>query len=130
MDGLEVLLLRRRLDLLESIIERSGLLDAVVSSGFRPVPWPGDPSPDDPGRGGLPGGGGLRAPIADIIRTKITPKGDPSPIDFARLDRSQLEAVRHDLHAQLSELQSLIQQVDKQLGGAPATKAAARKKTR
>ena len=139
MDTLELYALRRqqalmarKLELLESILERSGILDSIIQSV--------DPPPDDIGRvsgfagGGLAGGGliggispvadpapddyvrwigGSRINLAEILR-RFRP-GDPAPIDISRFNRVQLESALASINAEKVRLESLESMVKGQL---------------
>jgi hypothetical protein len=137
MDTLELYALRRqqalmarKLDLLESILERSGILDSIIQHV--------DPPPDDLGRvsgfGGLAGGGliggispvadpapddfvrwigGNRINLAEILR-RFRP-GDPAPIDISRFNRVQLESALASINAEKVRLESLESMVKGQL---------------
>ncbi len=48
MDLLETAVLTRRIEVLEAIVVRAGLVDRALR-----IRWIGDPGPDDPGRGGM-----------------------------------------------------------------------------
>ena len=45
---LETAVLTRRIEVLEAIVVRAGLVDRALR-----IRWIGDPGPDDPGRGGM-----------------------------------------------------------------------------
>jgi hypothetical protein len=154
MDGLEVLLLRRRLDLLESILEQAGIFDAVVATGFTVGPTP-DPGPDDLGRGRFTFTGG-RVPtrftvgptpdpgpddtgrvrtVPGGIRTKFTPGPTPDPavFDIGRLSTVERQQVLHEVNAEIARLQSVAGQLAEKPGAVKKTsarKATARKATR
>jgi hypothetical protein len=110
MDRLEMLLLNRRLDLIESLLTRSGLVDAVMR-GRSPIPI-GDPSPDDPVRGGgidwgsILGGGGWPPTRPDV---------DNPPFDLGRFDASQLQATLHQIAAARTRLDALEATVKQRL---------------
>lgn len=119
--------LARRLELVEAILERSGIIEAVVQ-GPRT-----DPPPDDLGRlGGLAGLFGGIVPIADpapddVVRwigagrlnlaeilRRFKP-GDPAPIDISRFTKVQLESAMHSIAAERARLDSLESMVKEQM---------------
>jgi hypothetical protein len=144
MDTLELYALRRqqavmarKLELLEAILERSGILDAIVHGPQV------DPAPDDLGRiggiaglagAGLAGAGGLggfgpqvdpapddvvrwvypnRINLAEILR-RFRP-GDPAPIDISRFTKVQLEGALHSIAAERARLESMEGLIKEQL---------------
>lgn len=106
MDGLELHILRRRLDVIESILMRSGLVDSVIGGRLSPV---SDPSPDDPGRGGGWGWGG------GFGGWHIPRPGDPPVWDIARLNKAQLQSVVHGIAAERTRLDAMEKAVKEQM---------------
>lgn len=106
MDGLENLMLRRRVEVIEAILERSGLVDSVLGS----LHWHGDPPPDDIVRGG--GLGGFRFP------RPVPRPGDPPVWDFSRFSKAQLEGTLHSLAAERARLDAVETAVKEQLKNA------------
>lgn len=104
MDGLETLMLRRRVELIEAILERAGIVDLVI--GHRP--WPGDPGPEDISRGRLGALSWWRGP-------RPGPTPDPAVTDIARLGRAELEATLHQIAAERARLDSVEGLVKEQL---------------
>jgi hypothetical protein len=120
-DGLELWTLRRqnqllmrRLDLIEQVLEASGLLESLLGGGVIPgVGWPGDPGPDDLGRLGGLGSALLR-------RVRPGPIPDPAVLDLTRLNRVQLESALHTLAAERTRLDGLEAMIKERLGAGGA----------
>jgi hypothetical protein len=137
----------QRIELIEAILERAGIIDAVIGGigpHVDPAPedigristysnagiagrlggWATDPSPDDYGRVGISERliaalrSGFRPPRYDV---------DPSPRDLSRLSKAQLEVAIHGIAAErvrLDSMESLLkQQLDAEnMQGADRTK--------
>jgi hypothetical protein len=139
-DGLDLYSLRRqnallaqRLEFLEAILERSGIIDQVLGGVGGPSV---DPGPEDLARaGGIAGrwGGWVSDPapddlgrpysfgrLIDLLRGGRWPRpGDPSPVDISRFTKVQLEAALHTLAAErtrLDSMESLVKEQIKQVG--------------
>lgn len=135
--------LAQRIDLIEAILDRAGIIDAVIDGTFGPhvdpAPedlgrigsfgmagrfggWVADPSPDDLGRLGI-----SERLLAALKGWRPPRPGDPSPLDLSRLSKLQLEIALHGVEAErvrLDSMESLLKQqlddVQAQAGNANA----------
>ena len=92
---------------LDELAVRLEALESVVRQRFGPVT---DPAPDDFGR--------WRWPIADYWREWRVPipnPGDPSPIDFGRLSKIQLQMVQHQIAAERVRFDAMEQLLEEQI---------------
>jgi hypothetical protein len=126
--------LAQRLELLEQILDRAGLIDAVLGQlGPNVDPAPidvgrftgvgariaaggmSDPPPDDLGRGTLPVPG--RAVTTDQLVEILRhfKHGDPAPTDISRFSKAQLDSALHDIAAERARLDSLEGMVKDQI---------------
>jgi hypothetical protein len=94
------MLLRRRVDVLESIIAQSGLLEAIAGRGFGGHTPVVDPPPDDFTRAAA------ARPLVGSVIGRVPWRVDPPPIDISRLNRAQLQAALHEIAAERARLES------------------------
>ena len=137
MDGLELFALRRsnaslarRLEIIESILERSGLIDQVLDPGVVVDPAPGDfgrrpyadPVPWDinrfVGREIAIANGGWRIPQP----------ADPATFDLSRLTKVQLEFALHSIEADRTRLAATEQLIKDQIKEQTASAGASAKR--
>ncbi len=92
---------------LESIAQRLDRIEQLLT--HRPGPGPiVDPAPEDTVRGGVH--------ASAIHLPHIPPKGDPAPIDLARLSRQEVQEQLHQVNAEVVRLQSLGKMLNERLG--------------
>lgn len=94
---------------IDELAVRLEALEGVVRHRFGPVT---DPAPDDFGR--------WRWPLGDYWREWRVPvpipnPGDPSPIDFGRLSKIQLQMVKFQIAAERVRLDSMEQLLEEQI---------------
>lgn len=91
---------------LESIAQRLDRIEQLLT--HRPGPGPiVDPGPEDTVRG---------VQASALHLPHIPPKGDPAPIDLARLSRQEVEEQLHQVNTETVRLQSLSKMLNERLG--------------